>query len=294
MYRRIYSRLFTKSYLHTLPLVNIPFNYPERNMDSKLKLRVLSDLHLEFYNENKLPQFFKKITCKDREEVLVLAGDIGNPCSGNNHYEKFISYVSKEFPFVFLIAGNHEYYNNKNCIMNDVNDKIKSICSKYSNVVFLNNSTYEYKDKIFIGTTLWTKVHRPSVFINDIFKIPDMSVTTYNIENRICRDFIKTTLENLKESTKKAIIITHHLPSSQLIDEKYKTGDMSRYNCWFYCSMEDIISSHNDKISCWIYGHTHTASITTLYDVPMICNPKGYPNENTQGSTFDFDTTITL
>jgi hypothetical protein len=75
-------------------------------------------------------------------------------------------------------------------------------------------------------------------------------------------------------------MITHHMPSSSLIDEKYKEYGMDYYNQWFYSDMDQFIDENKDKIKCWIYGHTHTPSFKTLHNVPCMCNPIGYPNEN--------------
>jgi len=52
------------------------------------------------------------------------------------------------------------------------------------------------------------------------------------------------------------------------------------YNQWFYCDMDGFIETHAHKIKCWIYGHTHTPSDTIIHQIPFLCNPIGYPNEN--------------
>lgn len=47
-----------------------------------LKLRYLSDLHLEFIKSNEIEKFIKKIPCGN-DEICILAGDIGNPYQTN-------------------------------------------------------------------------------------------------------------------------------------------------------------------------------------------------------------------
>ena len=66
---------------------------------------------------------------------------------------------------------------------------------------------------------------------------------------------------------------------------------MIPYNQWFYCDMDEFIKQHNMTIRCWIYGHTHTPLETVISDVPMYCNPIGYPNENPKT---DFEKLIVL
>jgi predicted phosphodiesterase len=81
------------------------------------------------------------------------------------------------------------------------------------------------------------------------------------------------------------------MPSESLIDPKYLEGEVRNYNQWFYCDMDDFILEHKYTIACWIYGHTHTPSVSSVYGVPMLCNPMGYPGEN---SKVDFKAHLNL
>jgi len=55
--------------------------------------------------------------------------------------------------------------------------------------------------------------------------------------------------------------------------------------------MDDLIETKGSKIKCWIYGHTHTPSNVIINGIPFLCNPIGYPDEN---SKIDFQTNITI
>jgi hypothetical protein len=67
-----------------------------------MKLRYLSDLHLEFIKPNKIENFIKKIP-SGIDEICILAGDIGNPYQPN--YDIFMNFISKNFKKTFVIAG---------------------------------------------------------------------------------------------------------------------------------------------------------------------------------------------
>ena len=95
----------------------------------------------------------------------------------------------------------------------------------------------------------------------------------------------------MQNNSGNCIIITHHGPSDYLIDEKDKTVNSMPYNQWFYCNMDKLFEKEKDKIKCWIYGHTHTPSHKILHGIPFICNPIGYPNEN---SNLDFSKNIMI
>ena len=46
------------------------------------------------------------------------------------------------------------------------------------------------------------------------------------------------------------------------------------------CDLDRLIDEKKDNIKCWIYGHTHTPSNVIINEIPFLCNPIGYPNEN--------------
>ena len=237
-----------------------------------MKLRYFSDLHLEFIKPNKIENFIKKIP-SGIDEICILAGDIGNPYQTN--YDIFMNFISKNFKKTFLIAGNHEYYN-KTQNMEEINIFLKEYFQKFNNISFLDNNYENYNEFCFIGTTLWSHITNPIYEINDVYSIPNFNYIKYNKLNTKCVKFLDNALNN----NNNCIVITHHIPSSSLIDVKYKTTKMIPYNQWFYCDLDRLIDEKKDKIKCWIYGHTHTPSNVLINEIPFLCNPIGYPNEN--------------
>jgi DNA repair exonuclease SbcCD nuclease subunit len=247
-----------------------------------LKLRYLSDLHTEFIKPNKIKHLLNKIQKTTEDEICVLAGDIGNPYKSN--YDEFMSYINKTFIKTFVISGNHEYYGNLKTT-DETDTYLMNYFKKYENISYLNNSYEEYRGYRFIGTTLWSKIDDVNYEINDTSKIYDLSILKYNKLHTDSVDFLNNTLKN-NNSTKNNIIISHHLPSYDLIHEKYKTIDMEPYNQWFASNLNNLIENNQNNICYWIYGHTHTPSVKYINNIPFICNPIGYPNEN-ENSVFD-------
>jgi predicted phosphodiesterase len=235
-------------------------------------IRYLSDLHLELIRPDKLLKLIIQII-PNKEQVCVLAGDIGNPYSKN--YDLFMKHINYSFKKTFVITGNHEYYNNDKTI-EETNIFITDYFKKYSNISFLNNSYEYYNDYCFVGSTLWSNVSKPEFEINDTYSIKNLDIIKYNTLNQQSISFLEDNIIN----NNKMIIITHHLPSNSLIDVKYKTPRMLPYNQWFYSDMDTFIEKNKDKIKCWIYGHTHMPSFTKIHDIPFMCNPIGYVNEN--------------
>jgi predicted phosphohydrolase len=235
-------------------------------------IRYFSDLHLEFIKTNKIRKFTENIQ-SGKDEVCILAGDIGNPRQIN--YDFFMDFISKNFKKTFVIAGNHEYYSKTNT-MQETDDFMEKYFQKFDNISYLNNTYEQYENYCFIGTTLWSKITNPTYEINDVCCIPNLDYIHYNRLNMMCVDF----LEDALQKNQNCIVITHHVPSDSLIDTKYKTQQMLPYNQWFCCNMDETIQKNTGKIKCWVYGHTHTSSNTRINNIPFICNPIGYPNEN--------------
>lgn len=248
-----------------------------------MKIQYLSDLHLEFIKPSKLNKIINKIKNQD-VDVLVLAGDIGKP--KKTYYKTFMDYISNNFTKTFVITGNHEYYNSKYTI-DQINKITEEFFIQYDNITFLNNTYEYYLDYCFVGTTLWSKVTNPTVFINDIECIPSFDCDKYNKLNKTCVSFINETIKKQQN----CVVITHHVPLKNLIHKKYMTFKMLPYNQWFCSDLQDIVSNNKDKIKCWFYGHTHMASDNYYFGIPFLCNPIGYPQENIEP---EFNKTINI
>jgi predicted MPP superfamily phosphohydrolase len=251
-----------------------------------MKVRYFSDLHLEFIKPNKIEKFIRKIP-SGLDEICILAGVIGNPYCKN--YDIFMKFISKNFKKTFYITGNHEYYNKTYKTIQETNEFLKDYFQPFDNISFLNNTFEIYENHCFIGTTLWSKIINPNYEINVVSSIPNFNYQKYNKLNKICVDFLQDSIQN----NENCIVITHHVPSYSLINVKYKTLKMNPYNQWFHCNMDDVIENNllEKKIKYWVYGHTHTPSTIFKNGIDFLCNPIGYPNEN---SIIDFSKSFSI
>ncbi len=245
-----------------------------------MDIQYISDIHLEFMDTNEYQYFLKNFSPKAK--ILVLAGDIGYPHLPS--YKQFLEHISPLFTKIFLIAGNHEFYGSsveKNIPL------IQDIVSKIPNITFLNNTMEDYEGITWIGTTLWSAITNPYYTINDTNQIEGMNVRTYNELHAEAVDFLKTALANCKRENKKVVVITHHLPISELVMPQFRTEQYKPYNQWFHANLDSLIQMHNTNILAWFYGHTHAESIQTHYKVPFYCFSKGYPNEKCKKNNYN-------
>lgn len=261
--------------------------------------QIASDLHLEFYqskfsdNDIDTDALFNRIV-KPSAPNLILAGDIGYP--EERIYSQFLQWVSSKFKRVFIVSGNHEYYTKKP--MSEIDRLIGDICSKYSNVNFLNRYTepVQFENWTVLGCTLWSDVNADSYIaiessMNDYIKIytdKDKPLSAYYMVHKLHLpdlEYLNRQLNMLKDSNRNIMVVTHHLPSYKLIPEKYQ-GD----------SLNEAFATHLDEYltgkwtgtidKCyWIAGHSHGHNYATVGKWQLYLNAMGYPGEYTKYKT---------
>jgi predicted phosphodiesterase len=273
-----------------------------------VKLQIVSDMHLEFRGTN-----FQTII-KPSAPILCMVGDICacGTVSDFQIYKKFIKYIAPKFQYIFHISGNHEYYatGNKNILYSDtvpgINKKIHKYLQEFKNVFYLNNDTFKLtfnkKNYIFIGTTLWTGVRQQDKkkvgdMMNDycniyttippkekkciklVNKIKQNNIRNFNIDDmtklhKQSLNYIKREIKKIK-SNEIGVVLTHHKP--------YRSDDINNIISQAYET--DIVGTiikqpHNVKL--FVYGHTHIADDKYIDKVRIVSNPKGYPSQKTK------------
>ncbi len=269
-------------------LTKIPLTEPtdtiqtEPTPQSEMLIQYMSDLHLEFYDESTIIEVLNHIV--PIASICVLAGDIGYPF--DTTYELFIRGISEKFEHVFLIHGNHEYYqcgSNKGKTRKEILLKTLEIVDRIEsrNVHFLNNSHYDIGEYRFVGSVLWSEIRDPRYLSNDYSKVYRFSLKEMNRMHYHNQSYISSAINQSIIDGKKIVMISHHVPSYKLNHPKYK--NKSEY---FQC-----FSSHSDflivhPVVCWIFGHTHSIMEKYINNVYCAANPIGYPGEN-MNLTFD-------
>jgi len=238
-----------------------------------MKIRIISDLHLEY---NDFPKFMKQFLKLNPVSVLVLAGDVVD-FPNIELFKQFITAIRNDYKHVIYVLGNHEYYGfGKSKWCDHENNEKRNVISVFRGlcidlrVKLLENETLCIDDidgrKVtFLGTTLWSPVERE--FYRDIKRNWILE------QNRNAIDFI---YDNPAD-----IIITHHMPDSRFIPEKYR--DDNEKNSAYTNDGFDFYSLAEQGTKYWIFGHTHTpVKNVTHKGITFICNPLGYQYENNQ------------
>jgi predicted phosphodiesterase len=253
-----------------------------------MKLHILSDLHREFGGNFQIP--------KTDANLIILAGDIDKGLAGVNWAFNESQRLGKQ---IIYVPGNHEYYGYtyKNPNIDLPNLSLDS--SLNSNVWILNNQLVVTKGIRFLGTTLWSNFRGlgdnnylqakedASTFISDYYQIRYNGINlTPNDTERFYNEALTWLHEELdKPFDGKTVLITHFGPSPQCHNWE-RHGKPEPVSAYFWSDIEDLIQPN--KVDLVIYGHTHSNLRFEINGVPVICNQKGYKNENTISDT-DFN-----
>ncbi|KAL0488538.1 hypothetical protein AKO1_015763 [Acrasis kona] len=249
----------------------------------RLMLQIASDLHLEFTR--------KDFDIKKIGNCLALVGDIG--VAAKNTYEPFIKKQSDLFEHVFVLAGNHEYYGQE---YNAANSDIKSICGKYSNVHFLQQSSFLYEDGSdkpirVLGCTLWSNVppnceDKVLSYLNDyrVIKIKEegeevrkLTVRDTNRMHQEDLNWLKNEIESAKQRGERVVVLTHHAPLDKGTSAPQYEVETNLARTAFATDLQSMICSKNMEL--WAYGHTHYNNEIEMKGTFVVSNQAGYSNE---------------
>ena len=247
-----------------------------------MKIRVLSDLHLEFADW---------APPKSDEDVVVLAGDIHEGVKG-------IEWARKHFPLtpVIYVPGNHEYYDRE---LIEHLEAMRAEGRKHS-VDVLDGDDLVLGGVRFLGATCWTdyELHGQGTAViramygaargmedhqvislgwhavhpNDLLAIHRERVAW--LEQRLAAKFPGPT-----------VAITHHAPSPRSVARQFHgsllspsfASDLTRL-----MGLPRVPPVVTDAIpapvtpALWIHGHMHQSYDYMECDTRVVCNPRGY------------------
>jgi len=271
-----------------------------------MKIRLLSDLHLEFS--------MLDVPAGTEGEILVLAGDIvvadsftrgvNSPKKAKaNEWLRWFESTCAKFEHVIYILGNHEHYNGK---FYDTYDILQNNLGHISNLSILDQTFVDIENYRFVGGTLWTD------FDNDNFKaliikdaLNDYHLTegkdyrklTTNETALYCKQMLNFIDLHYQVSKKDIIVVSHHLPSYRSVHKSYLVAPNNRYNPGYASNLDNFIADRTSKIKLWVHGHTHSSFDYFIDNTRVVSNPRGYqlPNiDYPENLNFDVNKVITL
>lgn len=275
--------------------------FAARTMMRRMRVQYASDLHLELYDKTAFQPLLRPVA-----PILALAGDVGRP--DKRTYRDFLQYCSRNWRNVFVVAGNHELYNSRHAgnwkHMPDGSvdtaqrrlDACAAIAGEFPNVHFLNRRRVDDDGVAFLGCTLWTDLSQGGAveagqMMNDyrLIAVPGEDGKPMPITPELTSawhfldySWLDSEISACEEEGRPAVVITHHLPTYDLISSRYRDNPL---NSAFASQCDDLI---RPPVRTWIAGHTHSGAHRTWRheDGSVILgavNPRGYPGEQGTG-----------
>ena len=262
-----------------------------------IEVQYASDLHLEFYPKEGFETFVKPVA-----PILVLAGDIGH--LGKNRLLEFITWCSNQWTHVLWVFGNHEFYIPKaqkhwhllppdgKYTIEEKTAEAKAAYKHLTNVHILDRDRIEIEGHLFFGATLWSDVPAAiaaahSHEIADFRCIageraPNGALIPLGHEFRqylFQRDLtaLNDFLSYATLSSKPFVVITHHLPTDEMVQEKYRGMPT---NPFYSTALDPLLKTPG--LVAWICGHSHGRRIIQ-HPGPCYLNARGYPGEQKNG-----------
>ena len=236
-----------------------------------MRIRVLSDLHLEFEN-------WKPPKADADADVIVLAGDIHVGVKG-------IEWARRSFPSVPIVyvPGNHEFYGEH--IQGMTQHLLME--GKRLGVDVLDGRSAVVGGVRFLGATLWTDFalcgNNPGAIDG---AMADAQSGMYDFQVIRCgrnRKFAPTDARAIHlaqvawlrgqfadQFDGTTIVVTHHLPHWRSIHSKYEASNL---NPSFASDLSNLMGP---SVSLWIHGHTHESFDYVVNSTRVVCNPRGY------------------
>ena len=262
-----------------------------------MKIQYASDLHLEDYNQqlNANPEFFSTLLVpQPNVDVLILAGDIGHVFS--MILPTFLQWCTTQWLHTIWVPGNHEYYNVTSSglwghrdfhSVESIRQRLQYLQSKIPRLHILDNRPFvfpRFPDYVFLGSTFWTdlsdlseqdaRLSNDFQYIGFETKAPlsPHQVTAYH---KTAKLWLQEQLNQCVQQGKKAVVITHHLPSYKVILPQYQD-----------CTENELFASHSDALLThpatllWICGHTHGALHLRFGKATCVYNARGHTSED--------------
>lgn len=243
-----------------------------------MRLQIISDIHVDVVGG------FDP-TLASGADAIIVAGDISEGAPEGMAFLR--SAIPASTPII-TVLGNHEFYGRA-----VVEERAAAAeAARQHGIMLLDDASAVIGGVRFIGATLWTdfclggdgfqllNMRAAQERMNDYLRInlqkrpwrrfvPESSLALH----RASRAFIWETLAQAFDGP--TVVVTHHAPHPRSIHGRFERDAVNPA----YSSDQSALIERFQP-SLWVHGHVHDSFGYRLGDTRIVCNPRGYGDEN--------------
>lgn len=245
-----------------------------------MKIWLLSDLHIDHaaWTPPAIPD----------ADVCVVAGDVKQGAIPAMEWLRHG--LAPGMPIVFVL-GNHEFYGSSL----EREWHLARDYARNSGIHLLDDSDVIINGVRFVGGTLWSdfdifsggddmvrQEHMAACqrWINDFKMIGIRDFSSDRFTPAWARDLHHNTEAYIDETLAvphagPTVVVTHHAPARGSIASDYAQSTLTPA---FVSDLEQVI--HRNRPALWIHGHVHDTFDYHVGSARIVCNPRGYGDEN--------------
>ncbi|KAI8615291.1 Metallo-dependent phosphatase-like protein [Chytriomyces sp. MP71] len=288
-------------------------------MAHPFKFKLFSDIHLELgaVTIHKLDQEpYRSLLDPCGADFLVLAGDVGKPRLPL--YTELLVLAAARFKRIFIVMGNHEYYNGSSkeevdvdmrCWLSELNHTFR-IAHK---VVLLDRNEDDAQVYLpecnlrVLGCTLWSWIppeaaREAAEGLNDFRMIGTRSkdptkprrrcnVEDYNSWHVTDRQWLEDQIYKAQLKGERLVVVTHHAPTRHETSAPQFRGQGGIGHC-FSTDLDELLEMTD--VLCWCFGHTHFSTDMQWKGTRVVANQVGYFHERREAQQWDARKVISL
>ena len=242
----------------------------------KLAFDLISDLHIETWDQD------FDWTGLPTSMVCVVAGDISRD---RETVIKTLTHLGQCYRAVFYIDGNDEHRYSLDNLGESYQTLARQI-KKIPNVTYLQDNMCIVDGVAFLGTNgWWTYDMDPEIdydqsrrWFRERYQINELEVN--NVEAMAFNDYayLAKSVERLQthQDVKKIVLVTHTVPSVELVDHDLEITGTYRLNCTGNSHILKVFEYDSErKISTWCFGHYHNDADHVIAGVRFVNNCRG-------------------
>ncbi|KAB8074638.1 hypothetical protein BDV29DRAFT_156406 [Aspergillus leporis] len=177
-------------------------------------------------------------------------------------YRDFIQKQTNQFELVFLVLGNHKFYNGTFTAGLEKARQLEQEPSLNGRLVLLHQKRYNIPGPgvTILGCTLWSKLPPDSAEtvrsrVQDFKQIEDWTAHDHSVAHVSDLAWLLEEMRQVDgeaENSKSVLVATHHAPSLQRT-----SSPQYAQSPWRFAFATDVLSQVSSRVRIWLFGHTH-------------------------------------